>query len=91
MQNSLVPHCNFAWEAVTTYSQQPARNACWACEETFCVCASVLLARQRGLSPLTEAMPCVMCAGKQMLWKIVPCMPLEILKASFLHEEYDYS
>lgn len=38
---------------------------------------SVLLALQQGFSPLTEATPCLMCAGKQMVWKILSCIPLK--------------
>lgn len=38
---------------------------------------SVLLALQQGFSPLTEAVPCLMCAGKQMAWKILSCISLK--------------
>lgn len=55
---------------------------CWACENTFCAYASVLLALQYRLSPLAEAMPSVSCRGKQTLWKMLACRPLETLEAS---------
>lgn len=55
---------------------------CWACENTFCAYASVLLALQYRLSPLAEAMPCVSHCGKQTLQKMSPCRPLKTLKVS---------